>query len=278
MREPFAYCADYLRETDRDRYLATLFAPADKREALFALYAFNAEIDRVRDLARETMPGEIRLQWWREVILGERAGEAAANPVAAAVTEVIARFEFVREPLVGLVEAHRFDVHNEPMQSTEELELYAAHTAGTIFDLAVRILGSKTDPMVINESGSAQTIAYVLSQLPRHTTRRQLYVPADILQHYGAVPDDIFAMRATPELRAALAELRLRARRNLAHIVGAKIHETEKPAFLSLAPLRQWLIDMERPGYDPFRPPVVSPWRRQWRIWRAAKSFQRIGA
>jgi phytoene synthase len=139
MREPFAYCADYLRETDRDRYLATLFAPADKREALFALYAFNAEIDRVRDLARETMPGEIRLQWWREVILGERAGEAAANPVAAAVTEVIARFDFVREPLVDLVEAHRFDVHNEPMQSTEELELYAARTAGTIFDLAVRL-------------------------------------------------------------------------------------------------------------------------------------------
>jgi 15-cis-phytoene synthase len=278
MKEPFAYCADYLRETDRDRYLATLFAPADKREALFALYAFNAEIDRVRDLARETMPGEIRLQWWREVILGERAGEAAANPVAAAVTEVVARFDFVREPLVDLVEAHRFDVHNEPMQSIEELELYAARTAGTIFDLAVRLLGSKTDSMVINESGSAQTIAYVLSQFSRHTTRRQLYVPADILQHYGAVPEDIFAMHATPELRAALAELRLRARRNLAHVVDAKIHEIEKPAFLPLAPLRQWLIDMERPGYDPFRPPVVSPWRRQWRIWRAAKSFQRIGA
>ena len=88
MKEPLAYCADHLRETDRDRYLATLFAPADKREALFALYAFDAEIVRVRDLARELMPGEIRLQWWREVLLGERAGEAAANPVAAAVTEV----------------------------------------------------------------------------------------------------------------------------------------------------------------------------------------------
>jgi phytoene synthase len=278
MREPFAYCSDYLRETDRDRYLATLFAPADRREVLFALYAFTAEIDRVRDLARETMPGEIRLQWWREVILGERAGEAAANPVAAAVTEILARFDFVREPLVDLVEAHRFDVHNEPMQSIEELELYAARTAGTIFDLAVRLLGSKTDSMVINESGSAQTIAYVLSQFPRHATRGQLYVPADILQHYGAVPEDIFAMHATQELRAALAELRLRARRNLAHVVDAKIHEIEKPAFLPLAPLQQWLIDMERPGYDPFRPPVVSPWRRQWRIWRAAKSFQRIGA
>src|SRR6478735_3544477 len=156
MEDHFKYCAALVRDADRDRYLATLFAPADERGALFALYAFNAEISRVRALAREPMPAEIRLQWWPEVILGERAGEAAANPVAAAVTEVVARFDFVREPLVDLVEAHRFDVHNEPMQSTEELELYAARTAGTIFDLAVRLLGSKTDSMVINESGSAQ--------------------------------------------------------------------------------------------------------------------------
>ena len=277
MKEPLTYCADHLRETDRDRYLATLFAPADKRGALFALYAFDAEIVRVRDLARELMPGEIRLQWWREVLLGERAGEAAANPVAAAVTEVERRSDFLREPLIDLIEAHRFDLHNEPMQSIEELQSYAARTAGTIFELAVRLLGGEVEPMVFKEAGSAQTIAYMLSQFPRHAARRQLYVPLDILRHYGADPEDVFAMRATPELRAAVAELRLRARRNLAHVVSAKIPEIAKPALLPLAPLRQWLLDMEKPGYDPFCPPVVSPWRRQWRIWRAAKSFQRIG-
>ncbi len=277
MKEPFTYCADHLRETDRDRYLATLFAPADKRDALFALYAFDAEIVRVRDLARELMPGEIRLQWWREVILGERPGEAAANPVAAAVTEVVRRWDFVGELLVDLIEAHRFDVHNEPMLSTEEFQSYAARTAGTIFELAVRLLGGEVEPMVFKESGSAQTIAYMLSQFPRHAARRQLYVPLDVLRHYGADPEDVFAMRATSELRAAVAELRLRARRNLAHVVSAKIPEIAKPTFLPLAPLRRWLLDMENPGYDPFRPPVVSPWRRQWRIWRAAKSFQRIG-
>ena len=186
-------------------------------------------------------------------------------------------WDFVGELLVDLIEAHRFDVHNEPMLSTEELQSYAARTAGTIFELAVRLLGGEVEPMVFKDSGSAQTIAYMLSQFPRHAARRQLYVPLDVLRHYGADPEDLFAMRATPELRAALAELRLRARRNLAHVASAKIPEIAKPAFLPLAPLRQWLLDMEKPGYDPFRPPVVSPWRRQWRIWRAAKSFQRIG-
>jgi len=277
MKESFAYCADRVRDADRDRYLAALFAPADKRGALFALYAFDVEIVQVRELARELMPGEIRLQWWREVLFGERAGEAAANPVAAALTEIFGRYAFIRDPLVDMVEAHRFDIHNEQMASVEELLCYASRTAGAVFGLAARLLGGEISQVVTTESGSAQTIADVLSRLPRHAARRQLYVPLDILRHYGVDPEDVFAMRATPALRAALAELRLRARRSLEGVVAVEIPETIQPVFLPLAPLRQWLLDMEKAGYDPFQPPPVAPWRRQWRIWRAARSFRRIG-
>src|SRR5262249_17332225 len=143
---------------------------------------FDAEISRVRDLAREPMPGEIRLQWWREVLLGERAGEAAANPIAAAVTEILTHFDFAREPLVDLIEAHRFDVYNEPMESLDALETYAARTAGTVFEMAVRFLGGKTETIVQKEAGAALTIANLLSQFPRHAARRQLYVPLDVLR------------------------------------------------------------------------------------------------
>ena len=34
----------FLRTADPDRYLSTLYAPAEKRAALTALYAFDAEI------------------------------------------------------------------------------------------------------------------------------------------------------------------------------------------------------------------------------------------
>jgi phytoene synthase len=102
-------------------------------------------------------------------------------------------------------------------------------------------------------------------------------MPLEILRHYGAEPADVYAMRATPELRASLAELRLRARRHLSQVADAGISEIARPAFLALAPLRQWLLMMEENDYDPFHPPQVPQWRRQWRIWRAAKSLRRIG-
>src|SRR3569833_2834102 len=111
------HCAALVREADKDRYLSALFAPSDRRGPLFALYAFAHEIATVRDRAREPMPGEIRLQWWRDVLNGERAGEAHANPIAAALTETIARFSLPVQRLLDYIEAHSFDLYDDPVAS-----------------------------------------------------------------------------------------------------------------------------------------------------------------
>src|SRR5271170_1831103 len=105
MQDAFAYCAELVRAADRDRFLAALFAPAEHRQALHALYAFNIEVARVREAAREPMPGEIRLQWWREVVNGERADEARANPVASALLTTIELHHLPANGLTALIEA-----------------------------------------------------------------------------------------------------------------------------------------------------------------------------
>src|SRR5689334_4682741 len=69
--------AAIVRRHDRDRYQTALFAPADRRETLFALYAFNYEVARVRETVTQPMLGQIRLQWWREVIAASYAGAPA---------------------------------------------------------------------------------------------------------------------------------------------------------------------------------------------------------
>src|ERR1700722_8038738 len=122
MQDPFAYCAELVRQADRDRFLAALFAPAEHRDALNALYAFNIEIARVREVAREALPGEIRLQWWCEVLDGERREEASANPVAAALLPTIERYRLAVAKLQDLIEARRFDLYDEPMAAMADLE------------------------------------------------------------------------------------------------------------------------------------------------------------
>ena len=88
-----SYCAGQVRAHDRDRYLTATLAPADRREALFALYAFNLEIARTREVISEPMVGQIRLQWWREAIGGVYEDDPRAHevvrPLAAAVLPLL---------------------------------------------------------------------------------------------------------------------------------------------------------------------------------------------
>ena len=278
----FEHCAALVREADRDRYLATLFAPADRRDALYALYAFNVEIGRVRDLAREPMPGEIRLQWWREAISGERAGEAAAHPVAAALREMLAGHGFVAAPLLELIDAHGFDLYDEPMATVADLELYAIRTQSPLFAMAAGILkpGGAPPELFTLDASVVFTIAGVLRNFGRHTARRQLYVPAEILKRHQVRPADIFAERTSAPLLAALAEMREIARRHLAaaQVKLAAVAPEILPAFLPVALAGPQLRRMERAGYRPFAPDQISPWRRQWLLWRAARDPRRIFA
>ena len=104
-----------LREADIDRYLALLLMPEGVRDDLLALFLFNAEIASIRDKVRDALPGEVRLQWWREVLSGERDGEAQAHPVASMLRGVIDHRAMPVAPLIAMCDARIFDLYDDPM-------------------------------------------------------------------------------------------------------------------------------------------------------------------
>src|ERR1700733_11944885 len=100
---------ELVRRGDPDRYLSALFAPADKRPHLLALYAFNVEIARVADTVREPMMGEIRLEWWRETLAGARQGMPRNHHVARALTMLLSPTDLPAEWFEGMLSARAFD-------------------------------------------------------------------------------------------------------------------------------------------------------------------------
>jgi 15-cis-phytoene synthase len=277
MQADFEHCAALVRDADRDRYLATLFAPERLRGALFALYAFAVEIGRVRDVAREPIPGEIRLQWWHEALSGERDGEAAANPVAAALLTTIKRHRLAADKLTDLIAARRFDLYDEPMGTVADLEAYLRRTSSALIDLAAQILGGDA-AAAAEPVGIAYGITGAMRTLPLHAAQHRLYLPLELLKRHAVAPHEIFAGHASPGLSAALAELRGLARRHLAAADERlpALPRQALPAFLPLAVVRPSLDRLERD--DAFAPTEISPWRRQWLIWRAARNPARIAA
>jgi 15-cis-phytoene synthase len=274
---PFSHCETLVREGDRDRYFATLFAPADKRPFLFALYAFSLEAARVRESVSDPMPGEIRLQWWRDALQGEARGNVRANPVAAALDDTIVRFRLPRQALVDLVDARTFDLYDDPMPTIADLEGYAGETSSALIRLAGIVLNDGTDPGAADAAGHAgvaYAIAGLLRAFPWHARRGQVYLPAQIFNRYGVSRDDVVLGRGGPGFPAALAELREIARDHLrrARALRATIPPQVLPAFLPTALVEPYLARTER-AVDPFRAVIELPqWRRQIILWRAARA------
>jgi phytoene synthase len=280
MQDQSAYCEALVREADKDRFLAALFAPAAQRGALHALYAFNIEIARVRESIHEPLAGEIRLQWWTDALAGKAAGDAQANPVAAALLAAVVRYGLPIELLTGLVAARRFDLYDDPMRTLAEFNDYARATSSTLVELAARILAGGEMPALgplAFHAGLGYAIAGLLQAFPVHAARGQLYLPLEVLERHG-VGQEFAAMPATGQLRDALAEMRGHARQHLAQAgrLADGMPVAGLPALLPVALAGPALDRMERADYDPLAAVEPAQWRRQWLLWRAARRPARI--
>jgi phytoene synthase len=271
------FCTELVRSHDFARYASTLFVPASQRRALLALYAFNVEISRVREQVSQPLPGEIRMQWWTDMLAGAGHGGVEGNPVAAELLLVIHDCHLPVERLSRLIDEHQFDLYNDPMPTMAALEGYIDDTSSALFSLAAGIAGQQSPEIehLARHAGLAQGITQVIAALPLDASRRQLFVPLQLLESHGSGMEEVFAGKA-PKLRAALDQLIAEAREHLKTAFRLLEHAPRevRPVFLPLALVERDLRRMSRADNDPFVLHVTSRLRALWTLWRASKSRQ----
>ena len=281
LADAYAHVDEMVRRLDKDRYLAGLWAPEDKRPHLYALYAFSAEIARIRDVVSDPLPGEVRARWWADMLKGERGPEGEGHPVAIALLDTIRRFHLPVSAFERLIDARIFDLYDDPMPTELELEGYLGDTASALIRLGSLVLADGRDlggAAAAGHAGIAWGLTGLMRALPFHASRGQIFLPGDRMAAHGVAAEDLLAARTTPALRALLAELRARARDALAETRRQirSIPPECAPAFLVVSLVEPLLDRMDRPSWDPFRDSVELPqWRRQLRLWRAARRARR---
>lgn len=147
-------CASIVQRTDPERFTALLFAPAARREALFALHAFAHEIARAPRIASEPTLALIRLQWWREVVEGAHRRHEVATPLRAALQDGL----FAPPALIAMVEAREAELDPAPAEG-EWLE-YLHATGGLLAEQTAYALGaSHVEGLATLGTGLAATAA-----------------------------------------------------------------------------------------------------------------------
>ena len=259
---PPSYCAGRVRRLDPDRYLCALFAPAQRREALFALYAFNAEIARVRESVSQPTLGLIRLQWWRDAIAGIYDGAPPRHEVVAALAKAVAG-GLARAAFDRLIDARERDLDDAPPETLAALEEYAEGTSAALVELALEALGASG--AAARRAGRHVGIAWALSghlrAVPYYARLRRIYLPADLMSARGVRADDVFALKRGGGLEAVVAEVAAAAEGHLraARALRGEVPRAALPALLPASLADSDLGRLGRAGYDVFDARVAAP-------------------
>jgi phytoene synthase len=261
--------AALVRRHDRDRYQTALFAPATRREALFALYAFNYEIARVRETVTLPTLGQIRLQWWRENIAAAFEGGAIRRqPVVEGLSAVIRELPLTRDHFDRLIDARETDLEYGPPANLAALEDYAEESASRLIYLALEALGVRD--AAAGRAGHHIGIAYSLAGLLRAIpVRGRPVLPSEIAARHRVEQQDYPARRGIPGLRDAAEELAVAASRHLAEArtLRAQIPHRALPAMLPAVIAQRSLTRLKRARYDPFDAAVAAADPLQsWRL------------
>lgn len=272
-RPALSYSAHEVRTADPDRFLTALFAPPERREHLFALYAFNAEVARTRDQVSEPLMGHIRLQWWRDRLGEIYAGETLTGAVTAeALAAAIRAHDLPRGPFDRLLDAREQDLDPTPPETMAALEAYADDTAGGVAALAARLLGAGDDASqrAAHAVGTAWGLMGQLRRLAAGPAPARVMLPADLMAEQGIHPGRLVSGEGLTAIGAAIAATIVE------HLRDARRERraVAKPALPALLPAS--LIDLhlgrlDRHGYDVLKGSLeVARPRKQLRLLRFA--------
>lgn len=133
------YIRDLAKETAKDFYFAALFAPTQHQDALFTLAAFHGEVSGIRRKIKNELAGQVRLQWWHDA-LETRREEAFNNPLFKALVETIDKYHLPKHLLLNKINAHLFDLYDDPFPDVNTMEGHYGETLSSLFMLNSLVL------------------------------------------------------------------------------------------------------------------------------------------
>ena len=265
------------RTYDLDRYLAALRFPYEHRDAMMAVISFYGEINRIPEAVNEPMMGQIRLQWWRDVLSDQGLSSRTGNPIADALCEAVISHNLPTGLLLGMIDAQEFHLSTVRMPDQPALRQYLIKTDGALFQLGLRILLDQRPSLSANLSladelcfhaGEAFARARILAKLPQHLASMPGLIPDDTRTHFQSAPKE-----AVKEEADRITELMSKIRSGCARLPGG-LRPLVARSLLPTRLVPAYLQASTRASHDPLSNMAeINPLGRVWTIWR--HSFSR---
>src|ERR1700722_13985866 len=187
--------------------------PRERREAMYALYAFCREVDDIADDGGSREQRAQGLEEWRTRIADLFRGKADDN-ITESLLPAIGRYRLIENDFQAIIDGMAMDA-GEPICAPDEktLDLYCDCVASAVGRVSVRIFGDDSAKAmeVSHHLGRAFQLTNILRDLAEDAARGRLYLPDELLKIHNIttrVPLDVLK---EPTLHLVCRDLAARA-------------------------------------------------------------------
>ena len=245
--------------------------PAERRRAVYAIYAFCREVDDITDEPGELADKKRALAAWREEIAQLFSG-TPGRPTTKALLQPVRRFDLPEREFLAVIDGVEIDtVQAVRMATLDDLLQYCRKVAGAVGMLLIRAFGvpEHPAPRVAETLGYALQLTNILRDLRKDAGLQRIYLPMDMLTRHGIPTHSESAALEHPGLARVCAELAAIARgyygeadRLLADEIG---YRRMRPAVVMMKVYRETLDLLEERGWNAIDRPVrVTQFRKVW--------------
>jgi phytoene synthase len=255
-------------------YSAMRLLPPDRRNAMYAIYAFCREVDDIADEGDDLPAKRRALQEWRAEIDRLYAG-APEKPVAVALLKPVRDYRLRKQDFLAVIDGMAMDAEAAiQAPDLQTLDLYCDRVASAVGHLSVRAFGATEADAdtVAHHLGRALQLTNILRDLQEDAERDRLYLPRELLEKHGIATTAPMAVLAHPNLRLVCRDLAALALDHFAkaHAAMARCAKAPmRPAAIMGAVYRAILTRLIAADWRDLKVPIKLPkWQKLWLAFR----------
>jgi phytoene synthase len=272
LEQSYAYCRKVARARARNFYYSFVLLPAERRNAMCAVYAFMRQCD---DLSDEPGANRSALDGWGAALARALKGSYDGHPAWPALHDAVVRFQVPHEYLFEMIDGVRSDLEPRRVATFDELYRYCYQVASVVGLTVVHIFGfeSREALPLAEKCGVAFQLTNILRDLREDAARGRIYLPAEDLARFGVSERDVLEGARTPAMAQLIAFEAKRAREYYdgAQPLAGMVDRSSRASLRALISIYSRLLDrVAQAGYDVFSRRIsLSGAEKTWILLRA---------
>ena len=194
--ESYFWCRGVAKRRARNFYYSFILLPEDRKNAMCAMYAFMRYCD---DLSDEPGASRSAIEKWRGALHAALAGSPGPEPLWPAFLDTVARYKIPHEYFGEMIEGVASDLDPRTISTFDELYQYCYRVASVVGLTTIHIFGFRSpDALPLAEKcGIAFQLTNILRDVREDAGLGRIYIPAEDLERFGVLPDDLRLGRRT---------------------------------------------------------------------------------